>query len=488
MPTKPTKKAVEASRQVPDAHDIVSAVVGDDATLKNSFAQAGLLNDVERDGDGNITNFSLTDDIHAIGKTVMSYDPHYNPFLNALVNRIAFVIIKNRTYDNPWAVFKKGFMELGETVEEIFVDICDPHRFSPIKAEQQLYKREIPDVKAAFHTMNWQVFYKQTISNDQLRTAFLSWQGVSDLVAKIVTAMSTSMNLDEMYMMKYLIAKAILNGDLHVVNVPELNAENAKSVLSAIQKVTLDLKWPSRDYNIAGVMNHTPVSEQRFIETNASIATLNVEALATLFNLDKADYMQQRIDVDSFSNLDWGRLQIMFTDPDTGEVDPNYKKFTEDQIKLLDSVVGAIVDVDWWMVYDNFQNMTQNYNGEGLYWNYWLHGWKTFSYSPFSNAIVLTSTAQSITSVEVTPSTATVSKGQQVVLTPTVKGTGIVNTNVLWSVKGSSALASGTHISSDGKLYVAIDETNATLTVTCTSQQDSGKTGTATITVSGNGE
>ena len=71
---------------------------------------------------------------------------------------------------------------------------------------------------------------------------------------------------------------------------------------------------------------------------------------------------------------------------------------------------------------------------------------------------------------------------QSVVLTATVAGTGIVNTNVTWKVAGASELASGTHIDG-GTLYVAKDETNTTLTVTATSSQDSTKSGTATITV-----
>ena len=32
--------------------------------------------------------------------------------------------------------------------------------------------------------MNYQKYYKTTIQNDQLRQAFLSWQGITDLIAK----------------------------------------------------------------------------------------------------------------------------------------------------------------------------------------------------------------------------------------------------------------------------------------------------------------
>lgn len=483
MPTKPTKKAVAASRTVPSGQDITSAIIGDSPEVANAMESAGVITDVQRDASGRATAFAFAPGVTSrdVGTVVTAYSPDRNPFLNALVNRIAFTIIKNRTFDNPWAVFKKGYMEFGETVEEVFVDICEPHMYSPENAEQKVFKREIPDVRAAFHTMNWQVFYKQTVSNDQLRMAFLSWQGISDLVSKIVTAMVTSMNVDELYMMKYLIARAILDGNMYVQVIEDPDTD-AKAALKTIQTATLNMKWPSRDYNQAGVMNFTPIEDQRLIETNAARATLNVDALAEIFQLAKADYLQIQMDVDDFSKIDFERIKAMFTDPVTGEVTQNVEEFDAGEKALLASVVGVLTTVDWWMIFDNFSNMTQNYNGEGLYWNYWLHGWKTFSYSPFENCIVFSKTAQSITGVTVSPNTASVDKGQSVVLTATVAGTGIVNTNVTWKVAGASELASGTHIDG-GTLYVAKDETNTTLTVTATSAQDSSKSGTATITV-----
>mgnify|MGYP000075391992 FL=1 len=73
-----------------------------------------------------------------------------------------------------------------------------------------MFKREIPDVRAAFHILNYQKFYKATISNDQLRQAFLSWQGITDLIAKIVDSMYTGANYDEFLTMKYMLARNIL--------------------------------------------------------------------------------------------------------------------------------------------------------------------------------------------------------------------------------------------------------------------------------------
>src|SRR5699024_706213 len=101
-----------------------------------------------------------------------------NEFLNALINRIARVVITSKSYDNPWNMFKKGFIEMGETVEEIFIDLIKPFQYDPAVAENELFKREKPDVKSAFHYINYQKFYKVTVERQELRKAFLTYDGV----------------------------------------------------------------------------------------------------------------------------------------------------------------------------------------------------------------------------------------------------------------------------------------------------------------------
>ena len=116
----------------------------------------------------------------------MTYEATQNEFLSALVNRIGRVIITSKSYTNPLRVFKKGILEYGETIEEIFVNIAKAKQFDPSVAEEEVFKREIPDVNAVFHKMNLQNFYKVTVSNEQLRQAFLSSQGINDLIGYIV--------------------------------------------------------------------------------------------------------------------------------------------------------------------------------------------------------------------------------------------------------------------------------------------------------------
>lgn len=435
---------------------------------------------VEQAGDGSINISGTTETIHNIGDYILSYTPAANAYINALVNRIGFVIISSKMYTNPWADFKKGRLEYGETVEEIFVNLCRPYQFSPSKAEQDVFKRTIPDVRAAFHTMNFQKYYPITISDDQLRQAFLSWQGITDLIAAIVEMVYASASTDEFLMMKYMLARCIVNGDIQGVQIPAANKANAVDVATAFRQMARTLTYQSDKYSISGVTTHTNIEDQYLIITAEFEAVMDLNVLAAAYNLDYADFIGRVIGVDSFIDMDWKRLQDLFTD-ETGAVDPSFHQWTDEEIAILQGVPAVMTARNFWQIWDNFEKMTENYNGKGLYWNYNYHVWKTFSISPFAQAIAYSDVAAGITSVTVTPTTATLPKGADLVLTATVAGTGVVNKGVTWSLTGNAS--SGTYVSASGKVHVAKDETAATLTVKATSIADATKSATSIITV-----
>lgn len=420
-----------------------------------------------------------TRSLHAIGDFIMQYQPYQNAFINAIVNRIGLTLITSKMWNNPWAVFKRGYMEFGETVEEIFVNLAKPHSYDPVTAQHEIFKREIPDVRAAFHTMNFQKFYKVTISNDQLRQAFLSWQGITDLIAKIVDSLYTGMNYDEYVTMKYMVARSVLNGDVAYKAVPQV-FNSTDDLVFAARTISTEFTFLKPDYNRAGVYNSTERENQYVIISAEMEAKIDVGVLARAFNMEYADFLGHVIVVDSFSDHDLARLAELYGD------DSNYTAFTSNDVTALSSIACVIVDRDWWMVFDNFQNFTQNYNGEGLYWQYWYHTWKTFSESPYQNACAVVSSVGTITSVTVSPSTATLAPGASATFSAAVVISGLVSDAVEWSISGQTSAE--THIDpSAGILVLGDDEegdSNDHITVTATSVANSAKTGTATVTVS----
>lgn len=422
------------------------------------------------------TNQDAIMSLRAVGDVLMEFQPLQNAFLSAIVNRIGRVIITSRLYENPWSGFKKGLLEYGETIEEIFVALAKPYQFDPVKAETNVFKRRLPDVKAAFHSMNYQKFYPTTVSNDQLRQAFLSWQGITDLIGRIIEQVYTGANYDEFLVMKYLIAQVALKGHIYPINIPEVTADNARSVTATMVNQARTMSFMSNRYNMAGVPTYTDPNYLYLILTTDVSTIFDIEVLALSFNMSRAELLGRQVLVDGFGIIDPDRLALIFED------DPytNYVPFTSAEITQLETIKGLMVDESWFMIFDNFYNMTEIYNPEGLYWNYFYHVWKTFSISPFSNGILFTTQTPAVSTVAVSPGTATVTKGQTAQFTANVAATGFASKDVIWTVTGTAS-----SISPSGLLTIQPSETAATLTITATSVYDRTKTGTATVTVAG---
>lgn len=445
-------------------------------TLTNSSVD--ILNVIRNNASVNYQNYvpqatADAESIKEIGAVIMDNPQLQNEFLSALVNRIGRVLITSKMYENPWSMFKKGMLEFGETIEEIFVNIAKPFQFDPAVAETNLFKREIPDVRSAFHIMNYQKYYKTTIQNDQLRQAFLSWQGITDLIAKIVDAMYTGANYDEFQTMKYMLAKNVLNGRMYPVTIPAVTSDNMKSIVSTIKGVSNNFEFLSDKYNIAGVQNNSKKTEQYLLVNSNFDATMDVEVLASAFNMDKAEFLGKRVLVDSFGSLDIARLNILFAD------DPTYTEISADELKALDAIPCILVDENWFMIFDNYYNFTEQYNGEGLYWNYWYHVWKTFSISPFANNALFIPGVPSVTSVTVSPANATVKAGQSVSLSAVVQTEYFAPQTVNWSSN-----TEGVTVNKGGVVTVGADvSTGTSVTITAHSTYDNEKVGTSTITV-----
>ena len=444
-------------------------------TLTNSSVD--ILNVIRENASQNYRDYvpkatANADSIRQIGAVIMDYPNLQNEFLSALVNRIGRVLITSKMYSNPWAMFKKGLLEFGETIEEIFVNIAKPFQFDQAVAESEVFKREIPDVRAAFHIMNYQKFYKATISNDQLRQAFLSWEGITDLIAKIVDAMYTGANYDEFLTMKYLLARHILDGHMYPVQIPTVSTENMKTIVSDIKGISNAMEFLSTEYNLTGVATHTPKTDQYMLINSKFDAVMDVEVLASAFNMEKAEFLGRRVLVDSFGKLDIARLAILFKD------DPTYIEPTSDELAALDKIPAVIVDKDWFMIFDNYQNFTEQYNGQGLYWNYWYHVWKTFSVSPFANNALFVPGTPTVTSVTVSPATLTLAKGQSAQLNATVVTENFAPQSVTWESDSENAI-----VDNSGKVNLTSDATG-TINITAKSTYDPTKSGTCVITVS----
>ena len=328
-------------------------------------------------------------DIPKVGEVIYGTPAFANQFINALVNRIALVKAQSATFNNPYSILKKGYLEFGETVEEIFVGLAKVVDFSAEKANDREFKRTLPDVRSAFHTMNWRVMYPVTIQDDDLKRAFLSLDGVTSLIAKIVDQIYTASEYDEFLLFKYMLIKAISHGKMKPVSIGAGTDLSEGAV--QFRGISNVLPFISTEYNEAGVKNNTPKERQAIFMDAMFNAQFDVNVLASAFNMDKADFMGRLFLIDNWTTFDNERFEIIRANSD------GLEEVTAEELALLKDVKAVLIDTEWFQVYDNNNKMTEQYVASGLYWNYFYHTWKTISSSPFANAVVFCTSGATIT-------------------------------------------------------------------------------------------
>jgi len=422
-----------------------------------------------------------TASIRSVGAAILAYQSRQNSFVKELVNRIGFEAIKIRQYQNPWAMFKKGLLEYGETVEEIFVNLCKVRGYDPAQTTRVLQTNK-PVVSVAFHAMNTQLEYPVTVSNQQLRQAFLSVGAFTKFVDGIISSMYTAMNYDEFLLMKYLIARLALDGKLPKIAISTPSSATAAAIATSIKEASNDFTFMSDAYTIAGNKNFVEKPDQYLIEQSALNAVLDVNVLATSFNMDKAEFMGHVVLMDDLGKIDEARLaQILDKDPD-------YSSFSATQLGYLSKIRGILCSVEFFQIYDILQEMHEFYNGSSLDWNYFLHKWQTVSASPFECVALITDQASAVSSITVTLDSATMSAAGVNAASAAVVTTGFASQDVEWSlVVGTGTAADlGTKIFIDdyGIITLKTGYGTGTWTVTATSKEDGTTTGTATLTLS----
>ena len=337
----------------------------------------------------NVPEVTTVNDIPKVGEIIYGTPAFANQFINALVNRIAIVRVQSATFNNPYSILKKGYIEYGETVEDIFVSIAKAVDFNVEKAAKREFQRTIPGVRSAFHVMNWRVMYPVTIQDEDLRQAFLSIEGVQNLIAKIVDAVYTAAEYDEFLLFKYLLIKAISHGKMYPTSIGA-GAELSEAAVQFRGTSNL-LPFMSSEYNEAGVKTNTPKERQVIFMDAMFNAQFDVNVLASAFNMDKADFMGRLFLIDNWTDFDNERFDIIRANSD------GIEEVTADELALLANVKAVILDDNWFQVYDNNNKFTEKYVASGLYWNYFYHTWKTVSNSPFANAVVFVTSTADIT-------------------------------------------------------------------------------------------
>lgn len=294
-----------------------------------------------------------------------SYEPQLNEFVNNLVNRIALTVIRNRSFSNPLAMFKKGSIALGTDIQEIYENPAEAEQYELSNTGMaKLLSITNPDTHVAYHQLNRKDMYTKTISRENLAHAFVSWDKFEEYVNSITNSLYSGNYIDEFKYTKKLIDGAYNQGKLIVKQVSAVaDQSTSKAILKAIKADYVKMAFPSKNYNCytkfsgakGEVTTWTDKSRVVLIVTADVMATLDIEELAQAFNLSKAEFEGRVIVIDSFEN---------------------------------DEIQAVLCDEAFLQIYENVLRFDSFYNARTMTWNYYLHAWGTFSISPFANVMV----------------------------------------------------------------------------------------------------
>ena len=288
----------------------------------------------------------------------------YNEFINTLANMIYAPMLIKKSWSNPLGKFKKGKKTFGDTVEEVYNNFIKAQTYDQTGAG--LLTRKLPDTKVVFHRMNRQDSYVLTDSPEALAKAFKSYEGVSEYLQNLFTAIRNSAELDEYVIMRELLAEAYDSGAMKAVAVadPQKSEANAKAFIKAVKTVSGDMTFPNSNWNgyldvqsedIKPIITFSNRDEQVLLIDNATDVACDVDVLAYAFGRDLLRFNTEvKQIVDAFP---------------------------------IEGMIAALVDSNFFQVYDDLFTFREFENGLGLYRNHILHVWQTIGYSTLVNSV-----------------------------------------------------------------------------------------------------
>lgn len=289
---------------------------------------------------------------------------YYNQFMDILINRVGFTYVRQQAYKNPLAVFKGTKLTYGSTIQEIAPKWIKAHSYDD--ENETLLKLHRPEAEVWYHSQNRRDQYPISINADELRTAFTDEQGLNKLVASVMTTPQNSDEYDEFNIMKQLIGEYEARWGFYKEHLTSLPTDETtgKEFLTKLQTLGGKIQFPSARYSGTSIPVFAKPEELVLITTPEAQAGLNVNTLASLFNVELANVKYRVVLVDEFP---------------------------------IAGAVALLTTEDFFVCSDTLYNTTSFWNPQTLTTSYYLNHWGIYSVSPFVPAILFTTDSATVT-------------------------------------------------------------------------------------------
>lgn len=298
-----------------------------------------------------------------------------------LLGALLEIEVDKRVWQNPLAeLIRSNGRPLGEYSAEITNNPVTPRQYDPLNPEKVLEYAMLDD-KVAYYVRNVKELFKVSIAREDMMGAFQSYDNFNDYVSMKLASLESGRQIS---MFNHVFESIVANYNAGALVVSDVHTgENNYAAWTVAAKNAIDgFQYPSSLYNKYGSLagangdfkGWTKTDDIYIMATANWINSADVNFLATLFNIDRADLQKRIIKVIDFGYDAYKEVagETVFdkhvtTDIDAIIFDRRMLHFTSD------------LDID-----DTF------YNPETLVTNYYKHWWATYQLSPFANCIVFT--------------------------------------------------------------------------------------------------
>ncbi|MBQ1997059.1 MAG: hypothetical protein II238_01275 [Alphaproteobacteria bacterium] len=256
-----------------------------------------------------------------------------------MVETIARQVIMGVKSTNPLAVFSKGTIDRGTIVQEVLVGLAEKYAFNK-NAVDQLVASD-PDLAIRYYD-DWTTGqYETTVRDDEIRKVVIGSTSKEEIAERIVGSLTESDGHDQ-----FVALKAVLKQFATDHSTSAGKPANTTELLTLVRNVIDTMTFTNNKYCPAGIETRTAIDDIYILMPFNVRNKIDVETLAQVFNLEKAEMISRIIPIDT----------------------------TDSKVFIADK--NAIFH------YNRLKEMTSVYNAKARYMNYFYTTDDLYGYSP----------------------------------------------------------------------------------------------------------
>lgn len=237
----------------------------------------------------------MTDFDRGSEQLTLDYSPNY-----AMVEKIARQMIRSVETNNPLAWVDKGMVDNGVAVEDAVLNLASSYGW--VDNTQNGANVDAP----SYPTFNVRYFkewngkqFKTTTADSQLRKVLRGDMSPVEISQRIVGNLTESENYEDYTAIKGLLEDGVTAGNIKPVVAEAVSVD--ANLITMIKDTVDDFQFVNKNYVGAdySIGTRTPFDRIHIVMPYKVYNKLNVDVLASLFNLEKAELLNKITLIDS---------------------------------------------------------------------------------------------------------------------------------------------------------------------------------------------